>query len=294
MLVIRNSQMTAFEEDLSRRIALSALERVRDSSPHAVKGLSKEEIETRLDTAINKTRFHRLDNPEDVEAFVRLCFLVGPNFDEYPPFKEIFLAKTSRAGYRLLDLFCTAEKDDWNKAAKFDILSRSAESLPVSSSGQPISSTSPEISDNQIYITPLQIKHAEEYFTEALHPDVWRLGRMKPLIELEDVRQYILDLNLNNAKGYAITGNTGQFLGAAIATPYSSTTYISYWVSRRHWGKEIATKALSAILKALREQGISGISLKIEEGNIPSIKVAEKCGFKSESNSQSGKLIFTL
>ena len=52
---------------------------------------------------------------------------------------------------------------------------------------------------------------------------------------------------------------------------------VTYWIGREHWGKGIATKALS---KFLRELKVNPIYARASKDNVASIRVLEKCGFK--------------
>lgn len=53
---------------------------------------------------------------------------------------------------------------------------------------------------------------------------------------------------------------------------------MSYWLGRGYWGKGIATRALSAFLE--RSQ-IRPLYARAAKDNIGSIRVLEKCGFKT-------------
>jgi RimJ/RimL family protein N-acetyltransferase len=52
---------------------------------------------------------------------------------------------------------------------------------------------------------------------------------------------------------------------------------VSYWLGREHWGKGIATRALSLFLEEITERPIYG---RAAADNIGSIRVLEKCGFR--------------
>jgi RimJ/RimL family protein N-acetyltransferase len=51
---------------------------------------------------------------------------------------------------------------------------------------------------------------------------------------------------------------------------------VTYWIDRRHWGKGIATRALSALIRALPERPLLA---RAAEDNEASLRVLEKCGF---------------
>ena len=51
---------------------------------------------------------------------------------------------------------------------------------------------------------------------------------------------------------------------------------ISYWIDRAHWGKGLATQALSAFLQVL---SVRPLYARAAQDNVASIRVLEKCGF---------------
>ena len=287
-MLVRQAQFAAFDRDIRRRLAESVLEDVRTSAPHAVNGLSKKEVDERLETAVDKTERYRLDSPEDLKAFVRLCFIVGPNFDQYPPFNETLLQGGARTGRPMLELFDSAGQDDWNKAAQRDIVSRYRKPPPDERSSQ----EQPEFSAGSfVSLTALESRYAQPYFLHALHPDVWRLAGMKPPTTLEDVQGFMAERNRTHGASYAIIGGREEFLGAIFVSAQDAAWQISYWIVRPLWGKGIATRALQLLTDALRAQDETPIRLSVQPGNLPSIKVAEKCGFQ-RTNSPGSFLIF--
>jgi RimJ/RimL family protein N-acetyltransferase len=53
--------------------------------------------------------------------------------------------------------------------------------------------------------------------------------------------------------------------------------YVGYWVSREHWGKGVATAALTALLDVVRTRPLHAHVVTTNPG---SIRVLEKCGFR--------------
>jgi len=259
MLAIRPGQLSTLEQFSRQQIALSVLAELRTTTPHAVVGLSPAEVDFRLDTAVKKSAQHELDTRGDVEAFVRLSFIVGPFFDEYPPFKAILASHDSPT--RIPALFVEAEPDDWNAASQFDILSRSGKSQGAAA----------------VSLTPLQACHADAYWQQALHPDVWRLGRMKPMTDIEDVSGLIQNLGADGKTGYAVIDAQQRFVGAMFVTQEGTLMRISYWIARPVWGQGVASQALMQLKGILQGEHLQ---LTIEPGNTPSLKVAAKCGFR--------------
>lgn len=259
MLAIRPSQLSALEQDSRQQIALAVLADLRSTTPHAVAGLSTAEVDFRLHTAVSRSQWHELNYHNNVAAFVRLSFIVGPHFDEYPAFKEIFANHASEA--RIPALFLEARPEDWNNASQFEIVSRYQKK--------------PEVA--VVSLTALAAHHVDDYWRHALHPDVWRLGRMKPLTDRSDVAALIQSGESANKRGYAIVDPQKNLVGALFVTRENAVTRVSYWVARPVWGQGIASQALMQLKAMLVNEPLT---LTIEPGNTPSFKVATKCGFR--------------
>jgi RimJ/RimL family protein N-acetyltransferase len=52
---------------------------------------------------------------------------------------------------------------------------------------------------------------------------------------------------------------------------------VGYWIAREHWGKGIATAALTSLLADISDRPIFA---HVAKHNVGSIRVLEKCGFK--------------
>lgn len=276
---------------MQRRLALSVLEDIRISAPHAINGLSNREVDARFKTAIGKATRYELASPDEFKGFVRLCFVVGPNFDEYGRFKETLMFAGRQTRPPILELFCLAEKEDWHKAAQFDIVGRYREPVSMERSSQERTPQPESSGGHGISLTPLDARHAEAYFAYGLHPDVWRLAKMKPLMSLQEVQRFILEQGHMNQAGFAVV-DSEEFLGAMFVALRAGTRWISYWIARPAWGKGIATHALKQLTATLCRDKSVPIMLRVEPGNIPSIKVAEKCGFKRTDDPSGAAFIF--
>ena len=51
---------------------------------------------------------------------------------------------------------------------------------------------------------------------------------------------------------------------------------VTYWIGREHWGKGVATRALSVFLEAVK---VRPIHARVAKDNVASLRVLEKCGF---------------
>lgn len=69
----------------------------------------------------------------------------------------------------------------------------------------------------------------------------------------------------------------GQVAGYIGSWEQDGQRFIAYWLGREHWGKGIATRALSEFLELLT---IRPVHAYVAAHNVGSIRVLEKCGFR--------------
>ena len=68
----------------------------------------------------------------------------------------------------------------------------------------------------------------------------------------------------------------GQVAGQVTGFEQFGKPSVGYWVGREFWGRGIATRALSAFLKIVKERPLYARAAK---DNVASLRVLEKCGF---------------
>ncbi len=68
----------------------------------------------------------------------------------------------------------------------------------------------------------------------------------------------------------------GEVAGNILSFEQSGERKVGYWIGRDHWGRGVATKALSAFLQLLSERPLFA---HVAKHNLASIRVLEKCGF---------------
>jgi RimJ/RimL family protein N-acetyltransferase len=66
-----------------------------------------------------------------------------------------------------------------------------------------------------------------------------------------------------------VAGNIGSWLQGGVRL-------VGYWIGRQHWGKGVATRALTAFLHLVTERPLYA---HVARHNVGSIRVLEKCGF---------------
>jgi len=65
-------------------------------------------------------------------------------------------------------------------------------------------------------------------------------------------------------------------VGNAVSFLQHGNRVVGYWIDRRHWGRGIATRALTLLLEEIRERPLWAHAAK---HNVGSLRVLEKCGF---------------
>ena len=85
----------------------------------------------------------------------------------------------------------------------------------------------------------------------------------------------------------------GEVAGNVTSFEFSGLREVGYWIGREHWGKGIATSALSLFLQEERHRPLyAGVAA----GNAGSLRVLEKCGFRPDDREdpQPGHVLFRL
>lgn len=69
----------------------------------------------------------------------------------------------------------------------------------------------------------------------------------------------------------------GEVAGNVVSWLQGGERLVGYWIGREHWGKGVASAALSAFL---RQVALRPLVAHVSERNVASIRVLEKCGFR--------------
>jgi RimJ/RimL family protein N-acetyltransferase len=68
----------------------------------------------------------------------------------------------------------------------------------------------------------------------------------------------------------------GEVAGNVVVFEFEGRREVGYWIGRAFWGKGVATTALRAFLREVKERPLyAGVAAR----NLASIRVLEKCGF---------------
>lgn len=67
-----------------------------------------------------------------------------------------------------------------------------------------------------------------------------------------------------------------QVAGNVVSFDLEGQRLVGYWIGKRHWGKGVATRALSTFLELDTARPLHA---RVAASNVASIRVLEKCGF---------------
>jgi RimJ/RimL family protein N-acetyltransferase len=284
MLVIRNEQMKLLAHSVRKQFGWDVVKDLEASTPHAVMGLTPAEVEARLEAALSSAEAYELRLATDLRAFIRLCFVVGPRFADYPPV-QTFLRTTDHLGSsRLAPLFRAMLGHGWQHAADYDIVTRAREPIPT---GRHAAGTdcatrgSPVPAVHSLSLEPLESDHASAHFQHALHPDVWRLGRMQPRMSMEKTLAAIQWASAgDDRQAYAIVDAELGLVGAISLHGSPPLATIAYWVARPYWACGVGTGAIGKLLGRLRMQGrITRLRANVARTNQLSMRLLERLGW---------------
>jgi RimJ/RimL family protein N-acetyltransferase len=76
----------------------------------------------------------------------------------------------------------------------------------------------------------------------------------------------------------------GRVAGNVVSWEQSGRRQIGYWIGRDHWGRGLATRALSAFVGEVASRPLHA---HVAKHNVASIRVLEKCGFVVSSEETS-------
>ncbi len=87
-------------------------------------------------------------------------------------------------------------------------------------------------------------------------------------------------MNNDEAISVKIVIFEGDVVGNIVSWEQSGERVVGYWFGKQHWGKGIATAALSQFLHHVKERPLFAHVVK---HNVASIRVLQKCGFTISS-----------
>jgi RimJ/RimL family protein N-acetyltransferase len=113
------------------------------------------------------------------------------------------------------------------------------------------------------------------FFEHQMDPVANRMAAFTPRNEKEFFARWARILADQAVVKKAILFN-GQVAGSVVSFERDGDREVGYWIGREHWGKGIATTALSEFVGHVN---VRPLYAHVAKDNVASIRVLEKCGF---------------
>lgn len=128
---------------------------------------------------------------------------------------------------------------------------------------------------------------AYDMYEYASDPEVSKYLPWDPHASLAEsefvISNYFVYDNTNPNFGIFYEGKMVGTCGAS--NPHDGTVIeVGYALSKKLWGKGIATKCLKAYINWAKQHGFNKFIARVLDENIASVKVIEKCGFRKNGN----------
>jgi RimJ/RimL family protein N-acetyltransferase len=266
MLTIRHRQMQLLEQAKRRAVVMDTVEAMRRDLPHFLVGLSEREVSERSERTVEKSGRYGLGTVGAVQTYTKLSFVLGADFDRYPPFQA--LLTQAPAGDGNLDrLTAAATEADWNRAAVVSVMHSRERQIQASRS-----------EESGIRLEPLE-DHLATLFALARHPDVWRTANLEPFADLAAYRRHVQGIASGaGEQSVAIVHPQHGCVGALMSELEQGAQVLYFWIGQPYWRLGLAGQALGLHLASAgshRER----IDAYVFEENVPAVKTLMRHGF---------------
>lgn len=252
------------------RFGKNVVAALADENPVALAGLTHAEVAHRLDVALACAERYRLRIARDLRSFLRMCFLIAPDFSDSAPFSALLKAHGGQM-QPLFDLSVHA----WRRAMIESVV-RGCARAPAS---HPVQARAAREATLPVLV-PLSLSHEQAWWQHRLHPDVWRLSDASPLLNLDAARHHLRHLLAARCEHVAIVSRDHAFIGALLVAPHVEGALLSYWIRRDLWGLGFASEAIrQLVLQRSGEGKHVRLNAVVHPSNTPSERVLQKAGF---------------
>lgn len=154
-----------------------------------------------------------------------------------------------------------------------------------------LSPPNPELADGVVRLREWSAGDAESVRAAVQDPEIPRFMGIPSNHTLEGVQRWLASVPADFESGMGanlaiLSADTGELLGSVGVTRSCDDPEIGevgYWVAAGARGMGVATRAVDLIVRwAFEAMGIARIEITTHEDNLPSLRVAEKCGFVRE------------
>jgi len=117
------------------------------------------------------------------------------------------------------------------------------------------------------------------FYEHQLDPDATRMAAFPPRDRAAFDAHWATNVLGNPTAVKQTILVNGQVAGNIGSWPQDGVRLVGYWIGKEHWGKGVATGALTAFLRLVTERPLHA---HVAKHNAASIRVLEKCGFRLE------------
>lgn len=117
-LIVRNQQVDTFRRNAEEALARKIRDDLEAHHEPLIRGLTQVALAQRIRTGIDRAKSHGLSKKYAIAMFVELMFMVGPNFDEYPPAAAILKRTDLDPDSRIDYIVNTFTEDQWQGARR--------------------------------------------------------------------------------------------------------------------------------------------------------------------------------
>jgi RimJ/RimL family protein N-acetyltransferase len=131
-------------------------------------------------------------------------------------------------------------------------------------------------SQGDVHIRDVEDGDIKAFFDHQRDPEATRMAAF-PAREWEAFAAHWRKLRADDTVVKRTILVAGQVAGNVVSWEQSGRRQVGYWVGRDHWGRGVATRALSLFLGHVRSRPLYA---DVAVHNIGSMRVLERCGFR--------------
>jgi len=127
----------------------------------------------------------------------------------------------------------------------------------------------------RVWLRPVAEADLEPMYAFQLDVESCRMAVVNPRTREEFMAHWAVVMRNPEIIARAITVDD-LLVGTISRFPRDGQNYVGYWIARSHWGRGIATRALTLLLE---EVSTRPLHAKAASTNNASIRVLQRCGF---------------
>lgn len=132
---------------------------------------------------------------------------------------------------------------------------------------------------DQVRLRDIEPDDLSVFYEHQLDPDATRMAAFPPRDRAAFDAHWATNILGNPATTKQTILVDGAVAGNIGSWSEDGVRLVGYWIGKEHWGKGVATKALTAFLQLVTERPVHA---HVARHNVGSIRVLEKCGFTIE------------